>query len=766
MKLEVFQDGQLLQEVPVDENELWVGRDQGCVIRLEDRAISRRHALLKSTDRGIEFEKKSKFGWVKVNGQDATQITLKSGDRVEMGPYEIRVSGADAPAGASASADVIQMAAPANTPNGMTVGPVVESPIQLNDPLTGEPVPGVEALPAIEIPASNPPEHTKVLGQTAEIAVPSNENGNEVGLDVQKIEKTSAGGNTGAMDYGAVSSDGATKVFGRKDPIKAILQFNDGQANVSQYELNDNEIAIGRSQQCHVVLEDKKSSRKHAIIRREGDKYYLKDLGSANGTQVNGSRVDDVELQSGDQIQIGETAFAFKIVQADYEIKKEGFIAVPQHEMPPPPPVGSHRDANVIESLDYIPPDVGNAPTPQPEFSAPKAEKKSLIGKALDRYRAMNTRQQIIWGILVLASLYVLMMDEEGDHQPARLNTGLVQKSKATKPGDRKPGEGQSFDALTAEQKRYIETQYQLSFDLYKNREYDKALLEVGKIFSLVQDYKNAREIEAFSREGKRKLEAQEEERKRKEQERQSQLKLQSLLEQADMLMSKKRFHEAEALFPEIELIQPENAAVNEWRKIIMAEGERLDREREEQERQQALVRQGWSKLQRAVDYKKDHDYQTALDELNEIDELGVQDRKLKNAVRDEDSAIRGRIAAERDPLLVQGKELEQSGQLAEAYKAYEKAHTIDPDDKVSEQGMARIHGNLTARAKALYIEGVFAESYNDLETAERSYREILSVVPKDDEYHAKAELRLKRVTSFRRPAGSASNAGSGESPQ
>ena len=37
-------------------------------------------------------------------------------------------------------------------------------------------------------------------------------------------------------------------------------------------------------------------------------------------------------------------------------------------------------------------------------------------------------------------------------------------------------------------------------------REYDKCLLEVGKIFSIVQDYKNAREIESFAKEGKRKL--------------------------------------------------------------------------------------------------------------------------------------------------------------------------------------------------------------------------------------------------------------------
>lgn len=123
---------------------------------------------------------------------------------------------------------------------------------------------------------------------------------------------------------------------------------------------------------------------------------------------------------------------------------------------------------------------------------------------------------------------------------------------------------------LSPEQQRYIEAQYQLGFDLYKNREYDKCLLELGKIFTILQDYKQSREIEAFAREGKRKLEQIEEE-KRKKEERQSQLKLQSLLEQAGHFMDKRRFKEAEALFPDIELMQPENMAVSEWRKQIIA---------------------------------------------------------------------------------------------------------------------------------------------------------------------------------------------------
>ena len=71
-KIEIFQNGMLLHEVSL-QGEMWVGRDDDCPIQLNDRAISRKHALIRSTTQGIEFENRSKFGWSKVNGLESTQ---------------------------------------------------------------------------------------------------------------------------------------------------------------------------------------------------------------------------------------------------------------------------------------------------------------------------------------------------------------------------------------------------------------------------------------------------------------------------------------------------------------------------------------------------------------------------------------------------------------------------------------------------------------------------------------------------------------------
>lgn len=71
-------------------------------------------------------------------------------------------------------------------------------------------------------------------------------------------------------------------------------------------------ITIGRSARNDLCIPDPFASRVHAEVRREGDEYFLQDLGSANGTLYNGLNVSgNVPLLSGGRIQIGETEIIF-----------------------------------------------------------------------------------------------------------------------------------------------------------------------------------------------------------------------------------------------------------------------------------------------------------------------------------------------------------------------------------------------------------------------------------------------------------------------
>ncbi len=71
-------------------------------------------------------------------------------------------------------------------------------------------------------------------------------------------------------------------------------------------------ITIGRSARNDLCIPDPFASRVHAEVRREGDRYILQDLGSANGTLYNGATVEGaVPLTTGGRIQIGETEIVF-----------------------------------------------------------------------------------------------------------------------------------------------------------------------------------------------------------------------------------------------------------------------------------------------------------------------------------------------------------------------------------------------------------------------------------------------------------------------
>ncbi|MDM8527598.1 FHA domain-containing protein [Anaerolineales bacterium HSG24] len=78
------------------------------------------------------------------------------------------------------------------------------------------------------------------------------------------------------------------------------------------YNINQETIEIGRSVECDLVIKDKSVSRRHIQIRRQTQAYMLIDLGSGNGTVVNGQKVTQHFLQDEDFILVGRTECVFK----------------------------------------------------------------------------------------------------------------------------------------------------------------------------------------------------------------------------------------------------------------------------------------------------------------------------------------------------------------------------------------------------------------------------------------------------------------------
>ena len=78
-----------------------------------------------------------------------------------------------------------------------------------------------------------------------------------------------------------------------------------------KFFLTKSKFEVGRSPDSDILLDDITVSRKHAVLEKIKNGYRISDLGSLNGSYINGVRVDSSKLSNGDRIQIGKYVFLF-----------------------------------------------------------------------------------------------------------------------------------------------------------------------------------------------------------------------------------------------------------------------------------------------------------------------------------------------------------------------------------------------------------------------------------------------------------------------
>ena len=92
---------------------------------------------------------------------------------------------------------------------------------------------------------------------------------------------------------------------------QALLLVKRGPNAGSTFLLEGDETTMGRDTDSAVFLDDVTVSRKHAVVERHDDEWFVVDRGSLNGTYVNGEQVDRTKLTTGDEVQIGKFKLTF-----------------------------------------------------------------------------------------------------------------------------------------------------------------------------------------------------------------------------------------------------------------------------------------------------------------------------------------------------------------------------------------------------------------------------------------------------------------------
>ena len=93
----------------------------------------------------------------------------------------------------------------------------------------------------------------------------------------------------------------------------ASLLIVEGVGRGTRFQIGRQRVGIGRSSENAVRVEDSEVSRFHAAIQWQASGFTLVDLGSANGTLLNGVRIETAAIVDGDQLQVANTLLAFQV---------------------------------------------------------------------------------------------------------------------------------------------------------------------------------------------------------------------------------------------------------------------------------------------------------------------------------------------------------------------------------------------------------------------------------------------------------------------
>lgn len=134
--------------------------------------------------------------------------------------------------------------------------------------------------------------------------------------------------------------------------VRLIMFKEDGEAK--EFPLDPGKTIVGRKEECDLRIPLPEISRQHALMIVSDTTVTLRDLGSANGTYVNNSRIAEEDLAPGDHIVIGPVVFTVQIngepaavrpVQTRLEARSTAAAAaVSQQGTPPEPKPDSERD--------------------------------------------------------------------------------------------------------------------------------------------------------------------------------------------------------------------------------------------------------------------------------------------------------------------------------------------------------------------------------------------------------------------------------------
>jgi pSer/pThr/pTyr-binding forkhead associated (FHA) protein len=292
-----------------------IGRESSCDVVIVHNSLSRRHAEIAAELDGFTLRDLGSANgtWVGVTRlQPLVPVPLQLGDTIRLGQIFVTFQSS----GMRAPTDRIRAVAPVA---GTVSGP--SGVVALTKEVTSF---GRGAENDVPVPSQKASRlHAQiVLGDGGALYLYDMGSTNGTLVNGARIVDAHPLANGDAFDIGGVRyvfRDGnGPPTTGSVRVARVELTVVTGTGAGTRYTLRAGETVLGREQGAAntVVLADPQSSRRNTLILGAGDRYFIRDLNSRNGTRVNGNRLTQQQpLHDGDFIDIGQTRLAVRILK-------------------------------------------------------------------------------------------------------------------------------------------------------------------------------------------------------------------------------------------------------------------------------------------------------------------------------------------------------------------------------------------------------------------------------------------------------------------
>jgi pSer/pThr/pTyr-binding forkhead associated (FHA) protein len=721
---------QFIKEGDKGPFSFYLGRSKDCQIKLDGREISRKQAEISFAEGVWSINNLSPSIPLIINGVPTAKAVLETGNDIFLGPYRIFVVSAEAPPVKE------EESPPSEDTEDEEQEEVVEDDVEKEEgEFSSEEEPENLDFSDNEV---SPDAETSTFGgeeegETEEASFESNDEG---GFDEGGFDEEEGGG----FDEGDDDGMGVTDEPTRDLPfVEFDLALFGEFAPYEKFVIKDKETFIGRDpEKCAIILNDPEVSSIHAVIKKSNYQCELEDLGSKNGTLLNGKRVNRSFIANEDEFIIGSTTFSVSAHSRFLEQEAGRLMPVEENQV-----IDVEQEVDLEASFEEGEEGEEGEETAKGEKTAKEPKKKMSLLEQIKTDPVKKKRAIMIGGVLVLA----LLLIDTGPEKPTEKEKAAKiakQKAAAKKKDDKK--KKQKFKP---EQLDFLDSTYLLAKELFKQGKYAETLFELQKVFTITPDYKNAKQINELAKRGLAKME--EIERKRREEiaRKKREQRVKDLVKKAEVAVKERSPDMAKGLFSQILKLDPENYEVTQLKLEIESWEKEAQRKEEEEARKRAERDKKVEQLSPGKNAYLAKEWYKAIVRLNQFMQIGGMDEDLIKEGSEMLIDAKKQLANIVDPILEKAEALMEGQDLKGAYEEYKKVLFFDPSQQKPLEEMERIQNRLTVRARKIYREAIVAESLSLFQDAKTKFLEVQQVSPSDSDYYKKATEKLKNYLDY-----------------